>query len=89
MRKAKLAKKPGGIKSFENRVRPTTKIGGMRMGATRRMSNAFKGIKGRIPGWRCYHVGGCHICSWWFIESIAFGDQEGEAAGAAVGAGRG
>ena len=49
MRKAKLGKKPG-IKSFENRVRPTTKIGGMRMGATRRMSIAFKGIKEEYLG---------------------------------------
>ena len=87
MRKA-ARKKPGGIKSFENRVKPTTKISGMRMGATRRMSNAFKGIKGRIPGGGATMLAGATSVVGGLSRAFA-GDQEGEAAGTAVGAGVG
>ena len=87
MRKS-ARKQPGGIKSFENRVRPTTKIGGMRMGATRRMGNAFKGIKGRIPGGGATMLAGATSAIGGISRALA-GDQEGEAAGTAVGAGVG
>jgi len=87
MRKA-ARKQPGGIKAFESRIRPGSKIGGMRMGGMRRMGNAFKGLKGRIPGGGATMLAGATSAIGGLSRAFA-GDQEGEAAGTAVGAGVG
>ena len=87
MRKA-ARKQPGGLKAFENRVRPTSKIGGMKMGATRRMGNAFKGLKGRIPGGGATMLAGATSVVGG-IGRIMGGDREGEAKGTAAGEGVG
>ena len=87
MRKA-ARRQPGGIKAFESRIRPGSKIGGMRMGGMRRMGNAFKGLKGRIPGGGATMLAGATSAIGGLSRAFA-GDQEGEAAGTAVGAGVG
>ena len=87
MRKA-ARKQPGGIKAFNDRVRPTSKISGAKMGASRRMGNAFKGIKGRIPGGGATMLAGATSAVGGLARAFG-GDRPGEAAGTAVGAGVG
>ena len=87
MRKA-ARKQPGGIKAFNDRVRPTSKISGAKMGASRRIGNAFKGIKGRIPGGGATMLAGATSAVGGLARAFG-GDRPGEAAGTAVGAGVG